>query len=132
SSHRGDDAHGGAVLHLSVHAVEEADVLVVDEHVHEATQLALLIEEPLPEPRVRGLEALEDGRERAALRADLGVAAGELAQLGGDANGDRHDYFSSWSGGNASWKASRVGGITAVGPTVGSTASRVLRPWPVT
>ena len=31
-------------------AVEEADVLVGDEHVHEAPQLALLVEEALGEP----------------------------------------------------------------------------------
>src|SRR4051794_20313314 len=128
----GDDAHGRAVDDFGVQAVEEADVLVVDEHVDEPAQLALVVVEPLTEPGVRRLEAVEHGGEGPRLARDLGVAARELAQLRGDADGDRHAYFSSSSGGNASWKASRVGGITAVGPTVRSTASSVFRPCPVT
>ena len=49
-------------------AVEEADVLVGHEHVHEAAQLALVVEEPLGEARVRGLEGLEHVGDGARLR----------------------------------------------------------------
>ena len=45
--------------------------------------------------------------------------------------GSLHARSSMVSGGNASWNASRVGGITTVGPVVGSTASSVFNPWPV-
>ena len=66
-----------AVVDGGVEAVEEADVLVGDEHVDEAAQLALLVEEPLAEPGVlrrRGPSARRRRSPPSALH--LGRAAG--------------------------------------------------------
>ena len=46
----GDDADGLAVGHRGVEALEEADVVIGDEHVDEAAQAAGVVEEPLREP----------------------------------------------------------------------------------
>ena len=58
-----------------VDALQEADVLVGDEHVDEAAQLALVVEEALGEAgvlRVERLQRVGDGRR---LDRDLGRAA---------------------------------------------------------
>ena len=90
-----------------------------------------------------GVERGEHVAERARLEAHLRGATGQLAELGGDADGDGH-RFSSWpcgfvglahdsrsAGSNAAWNASRFGAMVAVGPTWSTTASSVLSPWPV-
>src|SRR5437763_9000325 len=94
----GHDADGGAVGDVGVDTVEEADVFVGDEHVHEPTQLALVVEQPLTESRVRHLEVGQHRGQRGAFGLDLGGAARELAQLRGDANRYRHAYCSSSNG----------------------------------
>ena len=90
------------VGHGRVEALEEADVLVGDEHVHEPAQLAVLVVQPLGEAGVARLERLEHLGDGLALERDLGRAAGELAQLRRDPNGDGHWlgllYSSIWLG----------------------------------
>src|SRR5262249_22568562 len=78
------------VGHLRVEAIEEADVLVVEEHVDEAAELPAVVVEALAEPRVRAVERAEHLADGAAVEAHLGRAAGEAAQLRRDANGDGH------------------------------------------
>ena len=73
-----------------VEALEEADVVVRDEHVDEAAESALVVEDPLGEPRVGGLEAREDLTDGGALDRDLGRAPGEGAEGGGHSDGDAH------------------------------------------
>src|SRR5881275_2277695 len=48
----GDDRDGLGVADRCAEAVQEADVLVVDEDVHEAAQRPGFVEQPLAEPRV--------------------------------------------------------------------------------
>ena len=121
--------------------VEEADVLVVEEHVDEAAQLAAVVVEPLAEAGVRGVERAEHLADGRAVDAHLGRAAGEVAQLGGDADGDGHSDLlrvarclartRSRRAGNAARNASSDGGIVAVTRTCGSMASSVFSPCPV-
>ena len=110
-----------------VDALHEADVLVGDEHVDEAAQLTLVVEEALGETGVLRVERLQRVADRRRLDRDLGRAAGEAAQLRGDADRDCHGRQAS-SMSNAAWNASRLGAIVAVGPLVGATASIVFSP----
>src|SRR5207244_3331731 len=69
---RGDDREGLARLDGRVEPLEEADVLVGHEHVDEPAQLAAVVEQPLAEAGVGGVERLQD-------LADGGAADGHLA-----------------------------------------------------
>ena len=69
--------------------VEEADVLVGQEDVDEAAQLRRVVEQALGEARVGGVEGLRTSPTVAPSTVDLAGAAGQGAQLGGDADGSR-------------------------------------------
>src|SRR5262249_51570124 len=73
-----------------VDALQEADVLVGEEHVDEAPQAARLVEQTLFEARVRAVERLQRLGDGARLDLDFGGVAREVAQLRGDADGDTH------------------------------------------
>src|SRR5690349_5235479 len=120
---RRNDGDTGAVGGRGLQPLLEADVVVVDVDVHEAAQLALVVQHPGGDAGVVLLQALDDLGEGRALGGDLGLATRVGAQDGGDANGHAHAR-------PASRKESRVGRMVAVRP-VPATASRVLRPSPV-
>jgi DNA-binding CsgD family transcriptional regulator len=87
---RGHDAHDLAVGHRRGQAVEEADVLLGDEHVDEAADLAVAVEDALGDAGMGALEAREHLGQRPRVEGDLGGAAGQGAELGRDADGDGH------------------------------------------
>src|SRR5262249_49478544 len=87
---RGHDADRLAVGDRGVDALQEADVLVGEEHVDKAPQAAGLVEETLFETRVRAVERLQRFRDRARLDRHLAGIAREVAQLRWDADGDTH------------------------------------------
>src|SRR5690606_16340695 len=129
----GDDRDGLAGGDLGVEAVEEPHVVVGDEDVHEAAQRALLVEEPLAEAGVGGLEVLDDLGERLALDLDLRGTGGEGAQRGGDTDGGAHGAPRGCRGsgaqvpltcdGRAARTAPIVGSIVAVDPCGGTSPS---------
>jgi hypothetical protein len=90
--HRRDDAEtvspsGTGVARPS----KEPHVVVGDEHVHEAAQPALVVEDALGEARVlRPRAQVSTSPTVAPSTADLGLAPGEGAQGGGHADGDAH------------------------------------------
>src|SRR5690242_19244442 len=116
-----NDAHDLAGLDHGVGAVQEANVLVGDEHVDEPAQLPGVVEQALTETRELAFETLQDVFDGRTFDLHLGLTARKVAQLRRDANGGHDFWFSSIS--KASWNASRVGVIVAVGPQVGDTAS---------
>ena len=130
--HGGHDREGLPVGDGRGQAVEEAHVLVGQEDVDEAAQARALVEEPVGEARVGGIEGLEGLADRRPLDLDLARAAREGAQLGGDADGQAPRAASSASGSKsmAASKAASVGAIVAVGADRAApvNASTVLRP----
>src|SRR5919112_4277964 len=77
------------VAQLRVEAADEADVLVVDVHVHEAPQVAAL-DEPRLDAGMVGLQVVDQGAQAAALAADGLLTAGVRAQDGRDPDLDGH------------------------------------------
>src|SRR5690349_15914700 len=66
----GDDRHGLPIGHRGVEPLQEPDVVVGDEHVHEPAEAAVGIEEPLCEARVDALEALQHVADGGAVDGD--------------------------------------------------------------
>src|SRR5688572_14126619 len=93
-----DDADGLAVGDRGVETLEEADVVIGDEHVDEPPEATRVVEEPLREAGVRRLEAREDLADRGALDRDLGGTSGEGAEGGGHSDGDAHRSCSGVGG----------------------------------
>src|SRR3954449_3759933 len=87
---RGQDVELGALGDLGLEAVEEADVLAGHVDVDEAPQLAVVAAQAVAQRVVLAVERLEHLADGAALAADLGLAAGRVAQLGRQLDGDRH------------------------------------------
>src|SRR5438045_4161229 len=77
----GDDADDAAVVERGVDTLHEPDVLVGDEHVDEAAQLALVVEQPLGEAGMLRVECLQRLADRRGVDRHLGVTAREHAQL---------------------------------------------------
>src|SRR2546423_15369443 len=96
----GDDADDLTRGDRRLEVLQEADVLVGDEHVDEAAEAAAVVEDPLAEAGVRDVERLQDRGDRRALDARLRCAAGERTQLRGDPNRDGHHCSSTV---NDSW-----------------------------
>ena len=120
-----------AVVDGRVDALQEADVLVGDEHVDEAAQLAAARRTAARRSRGAALSSAFSASATVAASTCTSAASAErLRSCVGNANGDCHLMLRS-SMSNASWNASRFGAIVAVGPLVGATASSVFRPWPV-
>src|SRR5689334_5865148 len=119
----GDDRHLAAVLDGGLQAVGEADVVVVDVDVHEAAQLAGLVEHPGLDPRVRRVERIQHLGQRRALGGHLGDALGVGPEDGRNANTHTHCR-------PAFTKASYDAGMVTFGPTRSATASSVLSPSP--
>jgi hypothetical protein len=63
---------------LRVEAVLEAHVLVADEDVDEAAQLAAVVEQPVADAGVGSLEVGDDGAQVVPFDLDLGPTVGEL------------------------------------------------------
>src|ERR1043165_8256713 len=87
----GNDVDQLAILHRGLLAVEEADVLLADEHVDEAAQLAGIVAQARLDAGVRRLDRVErlvdaGGRDLHGL-----LATGEVAQDAGNADGHGHD-----------------------------------------
>ena len=89
--------------------------------------LPAVVEEPLAEPGVGGVERLEDLADGRAVGADLAAAPRERAELGGYADVDGHGQRTSASSATAA-NAVRVGAMVAVGRHTGATASSGLQP----
>ncbi len=85
-----DDGDGLAVGDLGVEALEEPNVVVGDEHVDEAAQ-SVLVEQALLEARVGALEVADHLADCGPFDLDLGLAAGESAQSGGDTDLHAHE-----------------------------------------
>src|SRR5690606_13808483 len=99
SSDRGDDADFLVALQGRVEAVEEADVLLADIDVHEASH-SLVVEEPILDPRVVALEVVDEGAHVGPAGLNTLFTAGEAAQ--GRGNADSCHYLSP------TWLNSRV------------------------
>ena len=67
AGHRGDDRDGLAVGHRRVEPLEEADVVVGHEDVHEAAQAAVVVEQAVGEAGVRRPRGSRGPRRRCAL-----------------------------------------------------------------
>src|SRR3954453_9083811 len=91
---RRDDADLGALGGGAAEAGEEAHVVVADVDVHEAPDLAAVVEHAGLDAVVVRLEVLEHPTERGSLRGDLGGAVGVVAQDGGDRDADAHGLLS--------------------------------------
>src|SRR6056297_372277 len=122
----GNDRHGETVVDLGVEAVEVTDVVVVDEHVHELAQVAVLVDQPVTQPGVRSLECRHDVGQRARLDRNLLLAAGQRAHGGGDANG--HCHGRDATGANPDWQGRqcvrrRLGIVATWPPPVASARS---------
>src|SRR5204862_2801739 len=70
-----------AVVHRSVEAVAEADVLAAHVDVHETTELAVL-RDPVAQALVPVVEGVAPLPDRPYLHPGLGLVAGRVAQLG--------------------------------------------------
>src|SRR6476660_719194 len=137
--HRRDDADLGAVGRGAAEALEEPHVVVADIDVHEAPDLARVVEDPRLDPAVVGLEVVEHLPERVSLRGHLGRTAGVVAQDGRDPDADAHGCcLLGWVA--VSLEPARAqtmpllvnaaydGSMVAAGPTVPETESRVFKP----
>src|SRR5258707_3187184 len=80
SGHRGDDRDLVLRLNLRPEPRTEPHVLVVQVHVDELTQLALLVEQSVLEAGVARVERLDGGREVARLHVDCVLAARKTPQ----------------------------------------------------
>lgn len=89
AGYSGNDRHRFAVGHRSLHAVHVADVFVVNEHVHKASQLAV-IEQAVGESGVRTLERRQHSLNRAWFNFDFGLTCGQRTKGGGNANSYCH------------------------------------------
>src|SRR5687767_8775307 len=78
-----------AVGELGLEAADEADVLVVDVDVDEATQVAI-VDQALLDAGVVALEVVDQCRQRGAVGLDRLGAVGVGAKDGGDADLDGH------------------------------------------
>ncbi len=133
----GDDRHRLAVRHRRLETLEETHVVVGDEQVHETAQVAVVVEDARPEAGMRGLEVVEDLRQRGAFDLDLGNAARRRTQRGGDSHGDTHRPGSVAATSRTPpvppcGKAERQGTMAACRPpwcapsTIGSSVSRAF------
>src|SRR6266853_4288389 len=83
---RRDDADLVGLLHRRLFIVEKANVLVVDEHIHEAANIALLVADALFQAGKCLVEILEDFADVAAGSLDDFELVGEFAEWCGDAD----------------------------------------------
>src|SRR4249919_1801659 len=90
AGNRRDHRDLGAVGRRRLEVVEEADVVVADVHVHEAAQVALLVDDAPLDPGVVAVEVVEDLGQRRTLGRHLGLTTGVGAQDGRDADGHAH------------------------------------------
>src|SRR5262245_34700331 len=86
----GDDRHLIAALQSGLLAVEEADVLFVDVDVDEASQLPRLVHQAVSQARELPFEVVDKGADGVGRGLDLGVAPGDRAQRGRNANENGH------------------------------------------
>src|SRR5438552_6597067 len=87
---RWDDGDRLAVGDVGGQAVEEPDVVVGNEHVDEAAQLAVLVEDALAKARMRRLERRQHLADGIAGDCHLGFAPGEGPQSCRYSHGDAH------------------------------------------
>jgi hypothetical protein len=92
---RGDELDAVAVLHRRRQALQEADVLVVQEHVHEAVELALVVEQAPAQLLVARGELLQHLPHRAAGELHARGAVHVPAQGRGDPDADFLGHRSS-------------------------------------
>jgi hypothetical protein len=85
-----NDADLIAFLHGSGFFFEEADVLVVDEDIHEATNISVFVADALEEAGVGGIQICENLADVCARGGNDFLLIGELAEWGWDADLDRH------------------------------------------
>src|SRR5207253_9586603 len=91
---RRDDGDFVAVLNLRRLAVEESDVFIVEEDVHETADLAGLVADALLEAGKAPVEIVEDFADRRACGLDDFLFVGEFAEWGWDA--DAYHVFSGF------------------------------------
>src|ERR1700694_4291368 len=80
SGHGGDDRDLVFRLNLRPQPRTEPHVLVVQVHVDELTQLALLVEQAVFEARVARVESFDGGGEVARVDVDRGLAVRQTAE----------------------------------------------------
>ena len=80
-----------AVPYRCAEPLEEPDVLVGDEHVHEPAEIAVLLEESVGEARVGRIESGENLAHGRAVELKLAGPPGEWPQLGRDAYRRAHE-----------------------------------------
>ncbi len=85
-----DDRHLRPVRDLGVQAADEADVLVADVEVHEATQRSAVVDDPGLDPGMGAIQRIQQLTDRGTVGADLFLAVGVAAQDGGDADRCTH------------------------------------------
>src|SRR5262245_33980765 len=110
----GEDCHRVAVGELGVEGAEEADILVVDVHVDEAVQRAVVGDETGAEARVAPVKINEQVGDGVAGATDGLLAAGIRAEDGRDANFDGHGAFSLSGGSGRYERGMRRSGATLV------------------
>src|SRR5919108_1520719 len=94
AGHRGQDGHRVPVLDRGLQAGQEPDVLVVQVHVDEAPQAAV-VDQPVAQAAVPLVQVGEQLAERGAGPLDLLGAVGVRAQDRRDANLDGHEQRST-------------------------------------
>jgi hypothetical protein len=90
SCYRGNDTDFVALFDSGFLIVEETDVLIVEEDVDEAADIALFVTDTLSEAGIGFLEALEDLRDRFAVGGNDFFFSSEFTQGCRDANGCGH------------------------------------------
>jgi hypothetical protein len=86
----GNDADFVTVFYRRGFFLLEADVFVVNEDIHEAAHVALIVADAFEEAGVGGIEVVEDITNGGAFGGDYFLLIGELAKRGGDADLDWH------------------------------------------
>src|SRR3954454_137096 len=98
----GQDRQLVAVRHRRVQAVEEADVLAAQIHVHEPAQAAVVVGHPRAQLAVLGVEAVERLPHRRAVDPRLGLIARGVAELRRQLDPDRHHAAAANAASNSS------------------------------
>ena len=89
-----DDADAVAGLQLGLEPFEHADVVLVDEEVHEAQDGALVVADARLQAGVSALSGVDHRADGGAFQVELFVAAGQAAKGRGDAKLHGHGFSS--------------------------------------
>ena len=88
SRHCGNDPNFVASREVGLDSLAVADVLAVDEHIHEPAKLPRIVAQSLPNPRMGGVEGVKDLRHGRTGHSDFGFSSRESAQRRRDEHGN--------------------------------------------